>query len=311
VIFKLIHEKGSSGAAQPARDPRPPAGGEAPEPGTSGAPAVTSGARSRAFLIAYAGLALFTFIVCTVNIFTALQDRPGLHPIEPVIWEYTSCLATIALLPGVGLLAAWAPFQPARLGRFLLVHAPATVVYSLLHVGGFVLLRILAYASAGFRYDFGAGEIIYEYRKDALAYVIALTVFTFSARLAERRGLPASAPIAADEPCFDIQDGTRLIRAPVAEILAATSAGNYVEFRLADGRRPLMRATLAAVETQLKSHGFVRTHRSWLINPLRVRGLVAEGSGDYRIELDGGVEAPMSRRFPQALEALRAPTGAV
>jgi DNA-binding LytR/AlgR family response regulator len=54
----------------------------------------------------------------------------------------------------------------------------------------------------------------------------------------------------------------------------------------------------------MAEHGFVRTHRSWLVNPARVTGLRPEGSGDYAVEL-GAVEAPLSRRFPQALAALR------
>jgi hypothetical protein len=89
--------------------------------------------------------------------------------------------------------------------------------------------------------------------------------------------------------------------------LAARSAGNYVEVHLVDGRKPMLRGTLASVETALKPHGFVRTHRSWLVNPLRVRELTAEGSGDFRVGLDGGAEAPVSRRFPQALETLKSP----
>jgi DNA-binding LytR/AlgR family response regulator len=91
----------------------------------------------------------------------------------------------------------------------------------------------------------------------------------------------------------------------VTDIVATRSAGNYVEFHLADGRKPLMRTTLAGIEEQLKPHGFLRTHRSWLVNPLRVRGMTAAGSGDWTIELDSGVEALLSRRFPQALSALR------
>jgi DNA-binding LytR/AlgR family response regulator len=103
---------------------------------------------------------------------------------------------------------------------------------------------------------------------------------------------------------FDIRDGARLVRVPVSEILAVRSAGNYAEFLLADGRRPLMRSSLGALETGMAEHGFLRTHRSWLVNPSRVTGLRPEGSGDYAIEL-GAVEAPLSRRFPQALSTLR------
>jgi DNA-binding LytR/AlgR family response regulator len=88
-------------------------------------------------------------------------------------------------------------------------------------------------------------------------------------------------------------------------ILAVRSAGNYVEFILTDDRRPLMRSSLAAIQQALATHGFVRTHKSWLVNEARVAGLRPEGSGDYTIEL-GALEAPLSRRFPEALAALRA-----
>ena len=104
---------------------------------------------------------------------------------------------------------------------------------------------------------------------------------------------------------FDIRDGARVIRTPVDQILAVTSAGNYVEFLLADGRRPLMRASLARMEAELAPHGLVRTHRSWLVNAARVTELRPETSGDYLVVL-GGVEAPVSRRFPQALARLKA-----
>ena len=83
-----------------------------------------------------------------------------------------------------------------------------------------------------------------------------------------------------------------------------SSAGNYVEFWLADGRRPLMRATLAAIEVELEAYGFVRAHRSWLVNGARVTGLEPDGSGDWTVEL-GEVRAPLSRRFPEALARLR------
>ena len=50
------------------------------------------------------------------------------------------------------------------------------------------------------------------------------------------------------------------------EVLAIVSAGNYVEFVLRDGRRLLMRSSLSALEGELGPRGFLRTHRSWLVN---------------------------------------------
>ena len=90
----------------------------------------------------------------------------------------------------------------------------------------------------------------------------------------------------------------------MAQILAVRSAGNYVEFMLADERRPLMRSSLAAIQDDLAKHGFVRSHKSWLLNKAAVTGLKPEGSGDYAVEL-GALEVPVSRRFPEALASLK------
>ena len=87
-------------------------------------------------------------------------------------------------------------------------------------------------------------------------------------------------------------------------MLAIGSAGNYVEFMLRDGRKLLMRSPLSALEEDLRNDGFVRTHRSWLVNAVAVSGLKPEGSGDYTIEL-GELSAPLSRRYPAALARLR------
>ena len=90
----------------------------------------------------------------------------------------------------------------------------------------------------------------------------------------------------------------------LSDILAVGSAGNYVEFALADGRRPMMRSPLSALEDELGPRGFVRTHRSWLVNAARMTALKPEGSGDYTVELES-LQVPLSRRYPQALETLR------
>lgn len=288
---------------------RPVAGGEPSAAGTDGASAGTSGASPRIPRLAYLGVALFISAMNTVNALSVLHDvGPRLAPWKPFTWEYSSLVLSLAALPAIGWLAARAPFERGRLRRFALVHLLGTIGFCLLHVGGFIVMRKLIYAWFGEHYVFGGfGEVIYEFRKDFLGYCAILAVFILSARLSgARAAAPAPSPTEA-EPTFDIRDGAKLIRTPVGEILSVQSAGNYVEFHLSEGRRPLMRATLSSVEAALAPHGFLRTHRSWLVNPLRVRGLEPEGSGDWRIALDGGAEAPLSRRFPQALEALRRP----
>jgi len=245
-----------------------------------------------------------------VNSLTVLTDSPSLRLWAPWVWEGTSALS-------LGLLI-WLPwvasiFAPTTLlndgwiarGRFVALHLGVAFLYSLLHVGLMVAMRHGVYAALGETYDYGppVERFIYEFRKDLLSYALFVGVFWSVRSLREARETPVR-PVS-----FDIRDGARLIRAPLDDILAVTSAGNYVEFILTDGRRPLMRATLAAVEVELERCGFVRTHRSWLVNAAQMSGLRPEGSGDWTVEL-GALEAPLSRRYAEALERLRAGTSA-
>jgi hypothetical protein len=285
--------------------------------GTSGEkPGANGGAPDgplRAPGLAYLGLGLFILGVDTVNALSALQDLKGrVQGWEPYVWEYSSGTMSLLLLPFVALMVRIAPLSRRYWWRFGLVHGLGALIYSLIHVGGFVILRKLVYAEFGRPYVFGGfSRFIYEFRKDILGYVICVTVFALSARRRSAASPSASAenpphsPGATDPPTFDIREGARLIRVRPAEIITAMAAGNYVEFRLQDGRRPLMRTTLSRVEATLSAHGFVRTHRSWLVNAAHLRSVEAEGSGDYQLELDDGVQAPLSRRFPEALARLR------
>jgi hypothetical protein len=282
--------------------------------GTNGDLLGTTGAKPKGGFavpfVGYLGLGLFYLAVDTVNVFSTLHDHKGdVRVWEPVVWEYSSGALSVLLMPLVALALRLAPPSRWRWGRFALIHALCTVVYSLLHVGGFVLLRRLVYAALGHVYVFGPwSDLIYEYRKDVLGYVVSLTVLAFAARREPATSVKSAAPEAAavtEPPVFDIRDGARLIRVRTADIITATAAGNYVEFRLQDGRRPLMRTTLSRVEATLSAHGFVRTHRSWLVNAARLRSVEAEGSGDFQLELEDGVQAPLSRRFPEALARLR------
>ena len=128
-------------------------------------------------------------------------------------------------------------------------------------------IRVWVYASGGSHYGGPLFNFLYEYRKDIPAYVILAGLF-WGFRALGRQAEPAST---APNSIFEIKDGPRVIRARVEDIVAASSAGNYVEVMLVDGRRPLMRSTLTAVQAQLGPHGYVRTHRSWLVNAGLVR----------------------------------------
>lgn len=267
---------------------------------TSGDPSGTNG-RS-IYWRAYALFSVTVVALNTVNMFTAFQDRPHVPWVIPAVQEGTSAVSVIAFMWIAFIAFRIAPPGSRPLWRMLAVQAAGLLVFATAHIAGFLLLRMLVFRLLGIASEFDlADRFVYELRKDALGYFIGTAALWAITRLyAARPAPPPTAPAT-----FDIRDGAKVIRVPVADILAASSAGNYVEFVLADGRKPLMRSSLAAVETQLAPLGFVRTHRSWLVNAARVTELRPEKSGDYAVRL-GSLEAPLSRRFPDALARLRA-----
>lgn len=263
---------------------------------------MTSGDRSGANGVFWRALPLFAtaiLAVNTVNMFTSIQDRPDEHWIVPAVEEYTSAICAIGFL-----WIAWVAFRIAPPGsrpmwRMLLVQLAGLLAFATAHIVGFYLLRALIFRLLGAPFEFDLAErLVYELRKDAVGYFIGVAGFWALSRADTARPQ-------APAPVFDIRDGGKLLRVPAADILAARSAGNYVEFLLADGRKPLMRSPLVALEPELTVLGFVRTHRSWLVNAGRVTELRPEKSGDYAVVL-GNLEAPLSRRFPEALARLRA-----
>lgn len=271
----------------------------------TGEAAVTNRLRSPSILRAFLVVAAFGALVDTFNVFTAIHDAAEhgqrLAFWEPATWEYTSF---VAMLLSCGIIYGairLAPPGRTQWPKFVAVHAGATLLFSSLHILLMNAMRVAIYAAAGHHYPFGESGFLYEYRKDVVGYLIIGAVFWFFTREPE-----APAADANGRRMVDIRDGKRLLRVPIEEIAAIRAAGNYVEFVLVDGRRPLTRQSLAVAERELGA-GFVRTHRSWAINAGRVRELRAVGAGDFEVQLEGGVTAPLSRRFPEALARLRSP----
>ena len=83
---------------------------------------------------------------------------------------------------------------------------------------------------------------------------------------------------------------------PVTKIDRFESDRNYVLVHVGT-ERYRTRATLDALEERLDARMFARVSRSTLINLERVQELRPWGHGDYVVELKGGVEVRLSRRF--------------
>jgi two-component system LytT family response regulator len=95
----------------------------------------------------------------------------------------------------------------------------------------------------------------------------------------------------------------RVIIVNVAEIDWVEADGDYVSVHVG-AKSWLLRETIAAAEARLALSGFVRIHRSTLVNIYRVRELLPLSKGEFTVVLLGGTELKLSRNYRFALERL-------
>lgn len=258
--------------------------------------------------------------ICTMNVFTELADygRSGVHLRwwEPALWEYSSAVLLWLLIPAVAWLYRRVPIVAHTWRWAIPLHLAASVVFSLVHVGGMVALRKLGYALAGLHYRFApwVSDWIYEYRKDVMAYVLILAglqAFHIYRMWLEGRAAepaPPAAPPSAESPPGPIQ---RLVVKKLnrefiintADVDRIDADGNYVTIH-AQGQTWPLRESLAALERKLDPRHFARVHRGHIVNIDRIREIQPWDSGDYRIVLTDGSCVNFSRRYRGRLPQL-------
>jgi two-component system LytT family response regulator len=92
--------------------------------------------------------------------------------------------------------------------------------------------------------------------------------------------------------------GTRIISAE--EILYCEAQSNYAQFYFSDGSKMMIAKTLGQFESTLVQHGFVRIHRSSIINPLHVRETVRTHKS-FTVIMSNNVELSVSASYQSDL----------
>ena len=286
-------------------------------PGDGRSAAVTSGGREGTIgqlTGRYGWVALLIIASCVVNVLTAMQHTSGgtSNLRGPILDESTSALVLIMLLPI--LKRSVDAFSSARDRRVAFIFvALAAVAYALLHVTLIVLLRQLAYPAFGGTYEFHwRAEFATEVRKDMISAFMIVVVFWLIDRRPGARSVATAIELPAPprgspslRPEIWLKDGSASVRVDPTELISVTSAGNYVEFVLPD-RRHLVRGTLAAEEIRLKPFGFSRVHRTRLVNTSRIAVIEPRPNGDFALRMDNGEVIAGSRRYKDAVVAIRA-----
>jgi DNA-binding LytR/AlgR family response regulator len=95
----------------------------------------------------------------------------------------------------------------------------------------------------------------------------------------------------------------RILFLDLAEIVAVQAEGNYVCLR----HRPnpyLLRESLSSMAEKLKPYGFIRIHRSVVVNISAVEEIQPLPTGEYRLRVKGGKEYLVTRTYKDNLRDL-------
>ena len=95
----------------------------------------------------------------------------------------------------------------------------------------------------------------------------------------------------------------RIIFMDLAEIVALHAEGNYVSLQ----HRPnpyLLRESLSSMAEKLKPYGFIRIHRSVVVNASLVEEIQPMSTGEYRLRVKGGKEYMVTRTYKENLKFL-------
>jgi two-component system LytT family response regulator len=113
---------------------------------------------------------------------------------------------------------------------------------------------------------------------------------------------PAVAAAASDDPIdrIPIKTRGRIVVVRVADIDWVEADGDYVTLHVGN-KTWLLRETIAAAEVRLAAAGFVRIHRSTLVNADRVREMRPLSKGEFAIILADGTELKLSRNYRSAI----------
>jgi hypothetical protein len=268
----------------------------------------------------YRYLALFWLtlyaIYAWVNTLSVLSDYARLEidiaAWKPFVWEFSSHIIGLALLPFLFSFDRMIIAKSNHVRQIILGHLLFSIVYSISHVVGMVIIRKLSYSIMGGHYDFGdwPKEMLYEYRKDAVGYIqLLFIIYAYRFIISRLRG--EATVIAVGEHNQPSEKTERLLVKKIGkefiirvkDIDWIDAAGNYMNLNLAGNVYPL-RETMSGLEKKLDPNQFVRIHRSTMVNIERISEINSLDTGDFELKLKCGQKLKLSRRYREQVKSL-------
>jgi two-component system LytT family response regulator len=100
-----------------------------------------------------------------------------------------------------------------------------------------------------------------------------------------------------------IKAKTKILFIDAADLIAVEAKGNHV-LLLHTSSSHILRGAISNIAEKLNLHGFVRIHRSVLVNAALVEEIHARPSGEYVLRVRGGREFIVTRTYKKNLRLL-------
>ena len=106
-----------------------------------------------------------------------------------------------------------------------------------------------------------------------------------------------------DSPRIAFKEKGRILFLDLAEIVAVQAEGNYVSMRHR-ANSYLLRESLSSMAEKFKPYGFIRIHRSVIVNISAVEEIQPLPTGEYRLRVKGGKDYLVTRTYKNNLRDL-------
>ena len=104
-------------------------------------------------------------------------------------------------------------------------------------------------------------------------------------------------------PRVAIKARGKILFISLSDVVAVQARGNYVSLQR-NGSSNLLRKSISAVAEKLEPQGFIRIHRSILVNTSFVEEIRPYSTGEYGLRVKGGKEYTVTRTYKQNLKSL-------
>ena len=118
------------------------------------------------------------------------------------------------------------------------------------------------------------------------------------------RAVPFFQPPARElSPRIAIKTGGRILLISSRDIVSVKAEGNYVSLQR-ESASYLLRESISDMAEKLEPFGFIRIHRSVLVNIWFVEEIRPHGTGEYLVRVTTGKEFTVTRTYKENLKSL-------